>query len=343
MAVSENTARTYLSAVRRYQADRRAAGLSEKAWDCGPEDAANWLAHVWESGAIDPATQLTSATLKGYKSAMRNWFLKETSWAHGPNPWESNLVSVVITGLGKDGAERESRSRAKKPQTVLIGPDAIKHLSRVMDPICGSNEQLMIWAAACLASHAMLRPNEFLGTYGLEQRHLRLDQIQFLNDNGIEMHPEAHSPITGGRPPQCFYVNLGVTKADPLAHNKPILVEEPLAVTALWRWMMVRASGLDPGPQLFRQHGDRSLSIARLCKAIALACLQSGWGHCKVSGKCFRRGKASEMVAQGHSAVVINAAARWKTTSTKMILTYADPGAVAARATAAKAGRMPRL
>ena len=137
-----------------------------------------------------------------------------------------------------------------------------------MDPICGSNEQLMIWAAACLASHAMLRPNEFLGTYGLEQRHLRLDQIQFLNDNGIEMHPEAHSPITGGRPPQCFYVNLGVTKADPLAHNKPILVEEPLAVTALWRWMMVRASGLDPGPQLFRQHGDRSLVAAKVAQRV---------------------------------------------------------------------------
>ena len=101
-----------------------------------------------------------------------------------------------------------------------------------------------------------------------------------------------------------------------------------MAVDALWRWFGMRPPSTDP--HLFRLPGESPLSIASLTESIANACRADGLGEIEITGKCFRRGGCSDMVAAGFTTAQIQTVGRWQ--SSAMVNTYADPASRRARA-----------
>ena len=314
-AISANTHRTYQSGITRFTEYCKGASIPLTVAGITPVVVANWVAHLAES------TSLTAGTIGGYKSALRSWFLELSLWNGTPNPFESPVASQIYAGVRRERIKADLLAKANRPMSIAIGPKLLLRLKPRLDT--GGMRATMMWAAACLASHSLLRPNEFLGSYQLKDRAMRPEQIAFFAYEGKETIAPPGGPL-----PHRYTIRLGVTKADQEGANAPLLVDAPMAVNALWRWFGMRPPSTDP--QLFRLPGESPLSIASLTESIANACRADGLGEIEITGKCFRRGGCSDMVAAGFTTAQIQTVGRWQ--SSAMVNTYADPASRRARA-----------
>lgn len=102
---------------------------------------------------------------------------------------------------------------------------------------------------------------------------------------------------------------------------------------ALWRWCHLRRDLGADSPLLFACEGLGPLSMARLTGAIRSALVALQGGNPEVKGKCFRRGGASGLVAQGLDDEVVANVAGWQTPA--MARTYANARAQSDRRVAA--------
>jgi hypothetical protein len=341
-SISRSTAASYASALTQWRdfcaesVDAAHAGPdpAEALGDVGPEQAADFFAWLADSASV------TAGTIAGYRSGMRHHWLRQTGWADASNPFSSHLVDATLRGIARVLAPADRAARAARTVTAALEPRQVARLAAVMLPAGNapaSDEQAMTWAAALIGSYGLLRPNEFLGSYQHQDRHLRASQLEFC----IERGTPAPVPIalTQADCPSLVRVRLGATKADQAGANAPLVIRARAAVEALWRWSRRRlaySAATQAGP-LFRVEGQRPLSIRALLDRLqtAMRAVDPAWDG-RLTGRCFRRGGASELVRDGASLEEIQQAGRWL--SPAMVYTYSDVGAVQARAASASAG-----
>lgn len=304
-----------------------------------PALAAGFLAWLADSDSV------AASTIAGYKSGMRHHWL--TANDHGdPDacPFTSHLANTAMTGIRRALAKRDQENRAARSVTASVGPRQLVKVHHFFHPpgVLISDEQAMYWAAATLGAYGLLRPNEFLGSYLHADRKLRPEQIVFFVRAGSQ-----EKAVVGqfNGPPHRFSVRLGPTKADQEGANAPIVIGERLAVEALWLWMR-RRSSFAPEDRLgpvFKLPGQRPLTIRQLIDRLELAfhTVDPSAEKISLTGRCFRRGGAADLVQSGASLEQIQHAGRWS--SSAMVYTYTDPAVVREREAAAASGSMAPL
>ena len=253
------------------------------------------------------------------------------------SPFDSKLVVAALRGIDKALAPADRAARESRVVTAALEPRQVIRLQGVLTPRESTDEQVMIWAAALLGSYGLLRPNEFLGSYLHQDRNLRAHQLEFFVQRDTPC-PIKLAPGSADNP-SSVRLRLGATKADQLGTNKPLVLTGSAVVSALWRWSRRRLaySADAQGGPFFRVEGQRPLSIRTLLTRLetAMRTVDPAWSH-RLTGRCFRRGGATELVRDGAAIDDIKAAGRWK--STPMVFTYSEPAAVQQRAAAAAAG-----
>lgn len=284
--------------------------------------------------------ELASATIRTYRSALSTW------WEEGlldggsqprvseQNPTTNIAVERVLTGVRNALRPAELAARASRPATIAMTPALLRELeshARGSDP-----QSIMRWAAANTATYGLLRPSEFLGSPQHRDRALQARQITFFARAGSEL-PRALCPMHASKEtieaalPDRFTIALGVTKADQQARNAPLAIAAQPAIRALWRWMHIRRD-LCPGAEteLFRVPRSPPLSCKELTAHLENWIEAAGHDRPKITGKAFRRGGASGLMASGAARADIAAAGRWR--SVAMVETYSNRQSKAARA-----------
>ena len=252
--------------------------------------------------------ELQYRTISGYRAALRNWFAV-ASQCTGSNPVGEEVVDRVLSGIKRECIARKVEMRGARTITISLTPQLLMQLEPILLPPVSSAADRMIWAACCVGVFGLLRPNEFMGTYKLEHRALRPQQLTF-----YDAAKQLLCPFTQPRGnPARLEIRLGVTKADPEAKNPPVQIIFSGAVKAIWSWMVERANSGEKRPWLWACPFEKQLTITSLLSAIRKALMRAGIEAPLVTGRCFRRGGALGMVMAGATLEEIMQQGRWGT------------------------------
>lgn len=252
----------------------------------------------------------------------------------GSNPLDSKLVTMVLDGIQRAWYPREAELKLTSQQSINLTASLLTDIK----PHLSSTEPLhsMLWAAATVGVYALLRPSELLGTKHkkdmIDTRALRFSQIKFYANSNSQQRTSLHPrgvDIDLYAVPDRYTIALGQTKTDQFGKRLPKVVAASPAVSALWRWCHLRRDLGDSSPLLFAYDGAIPLSMSTLLRAIEKALVALGYDKPKVTGKCFRRGGASSLVAQGLSNEDVARVGDWH--SSRMVNIYSSDEAKEAR------------
>lgn len=335
-AISSNTRRTYTAPVNRFRTWRRSLGQQEDAEHISSADVCNFFASLLKEG-------LAFSSIRIYRSALSTWWVERMLelGVQRPNPTQDDSVSRVLKGLEKTLLPMKLKRAAAASAPVAMTPELIERLRPVLWG--ASPHAMMRFAAITTGTYALLRPGELLGSAQHRDRALRAEQITFhasalpspvgLLANGVTTDEYA-------MPDHFTIAPLGVTKADPLAHNGPIDVAGAPAVRALWEWMHLRRDmAPEEGDSLFQVPQHKALSCSEIVSALVDAVELTDGTRPNITGKCFRKGGASGLLAAGSARPDIAAQGRWRNVA--MVETYASAMAKQARALAVSRSMAP--
>lgn len=276
--------------------------------------------------------RLHSGTIRTYRSALSTAF--EEALGTGTNPLDDPAIGRIIAGIKRAKLPSELAQRRDAPRKLELTAELLAELAPHAGTD-GSPQDVMRWAAACVGSYGMLRPNEFLGVAKKRSNAVRVSEVAFFAQAGSAKRVGLCPPgaaLEDYDVPDRFSLDLGATKADQFAQNPPLVIAAAPAVQAMWRWMHLRRDlGGCPGPVFAVPFGSGSLSCKELCEHLReWATVATGEPAPKVVGRTFRRGGTSSMVAGGASRDDIRRAGRWK--SDGMVDTYSSAASKQARA-----------
>lgn len=329
-SVAATTRRTYSSAVQQYRGFCRSRGWSDAAASVSELSVAEWLAHRADSGEV------SAATLQVYRSAISTWRATETVGAPGPD-LAGGAVKLVLKGIERKLAEADAERRKERGSSDELTAPLLASLRTVLLPLGAGDDALMIWAAAHVGVHALLRPNELLGTKQLRSRALTVHQVTFRDAQQHDVPVDATNPL-----PDSVQIRLGTSKTDQLGVmgvTKHFAARS--AVAALWQWMLRRLELGAPRPEalptadardalVFRVPGQPPLSVARLTSTLEAAlCKRHPERQWNLTGRTYRRGGASDLAAAGAPAADVAAAGGWR--SVRMFERYTSEAARVAR------------
>ena len=254
---------------------------------------------------------------------------EESKWGGEPNPVDDPRVTRLMKGVVRAKIDSDAAKKEAVTPTEVVTPSFLVAHEAFFGVGADSPDDIMKWAACCLGSFGALRKTELLGSFYYPERRLRIDQIEFHRaDAGhtIITVPASHNADCISH----LSVKLGVTKADPLARNKPLLIYSAVAVRAMWRWVNLRVTKRRYCvPEQLFWDGTNHLSMSRLSEYVVGMYTAIGKDAPKITGKAFRKGAASELVSSGIPNSVGADLGRWKTAA--MVDTYATPAAKADR------------
>ena len=230
------------------------------------------------------------------------------------DPWSTKRMTKILSGVDRMRLPETIARRALNPPSFALTPQVIGRLIPLMRI---SADGLMLQAAVLMAVSGMLRPAEFLGNR--TKLPITRGSIMF-------------EPSVDGAPPARYSINLGSTKADQMGTNAPVLVANTSAVLAMWEWMRSSSGRLD-APLFVRN--KRPLASTFLLKYLRGLLGLAGIPFVKLTGKTFRRGGASHLLASGATRSDIAAMGRWKTFT--MIEVYSSAESKEARIASAAA------
>ena len=173
----------------------------------------------------------------------------------------------------------------------------------------------MRWPPA-LAVAGALRPSELLGSRDYPERRLRADQLKFFT---ADERPLPIACATGTAPTHCE-LTLDISKTDQQRRGLTRVIGAECAVSALWQWCRTR--GATGRATLFQHHGT-DLTLDALLAVLRRKLELIGYGHLRITGKCFRKGGASTLAECGVPAADI-AALAWADGSTTWANNYAN-------------------
>jgi hypothetical protein len=332
-AVADSTRSTYAAPLRRYGEWCAERGLDAAPEHISADGAASWLASLVVGG------ELSAGSVKVHRSALSTAW--EESLATGSNPLQSRQVQRVIAGGARELLAADAAARAARGVTAELTPRLLVQLGEkvnIQSRTLGEDrpELAMLWAAACLGVFGLLRPSEFLGTNTSRARALPAASLSFFDSPGsdapLALLPR-HLRVGDFNLPDRVAVALGVTKADQLARNGRLVIAAPMAVRALWVWCHARRdAGHAPQAPLFVWRNGRPLSCSRLLSQLTVWLQPELGPNARLTGRCFRRGGASAMLAGGADIPAIMQAGRWR--SSAMVGVYSAASAKLERAVA---------
>jgi len=324
-AIAPSTRRTYAAPLRSYADFCTARGHSGDASFISTTLAGDWLATLAVAG------RHTASTLKLYRSALSTAW--EESGAMGPNPLQSALIERHLRGADRLLHAQDAAARERRAQTFELTPRVLGSLQHIADrAICAAMEiddplPLLCWAAACFGVFGLLRPSEFLAQgYQRFSSNLHGSSVRFYvtpeTDATMDLLPRGVS-IAALPIPDRFDISLGASKADQSARNAPCIIAAPICVRAVWQWAHARRDrGHHPHEPLFVRPDGQALSRPQLLQQLTIWLTPLLGAAPKLTGKAFRRGGASGMLAGGASVPAIMQAGRWK--SAAMVGVYSS-------------------
>ena len=319
-SITPGTVKTYKQAVKKYKLFCTARGWSDALCDVSVGSAAEWLASLINSH------RLTANTIRTHATALSTMRQLEAPGAAGPNPMRSDTIVRLLNAADMVLVEVAKTVRLERLPEEVLTPQLLE-TARV--PLLHGTERSVgqrkvMWAAANLALHGLLRPNEFVGSAAHPDRALQAEQITFKRGQGkatsVVVYPAPREPCTADR----LLLALGPTKADPLGKNPPKVIANPVAVQAVWDWMCMRLELGEASSLLFQAPDERPLTAKLLCRVLA-ECVFTGSGGLfrpRFVGRSFRRGGASSMMLGGASIPDITGMGTWKTPG--MVNVYAN-------------------
>jgi hypothetical protein len=329
-AIAGSTRKTYDSALQAYQ---RWCGEQRPALDPSPlaitvASAGNYLASRVDDGS------LMARSLLVHRSALSTAWVEAAAAASPPvsgdNPLQAVALSRVLDGAAKALRGADAGKRASRPVTVSLTPDMLARCPAPNLLAPRDTRAIARWAAAHVGVYGCLRPGEFLG----DEAAVRAEEVRFFDAQmrAMELMRSCWEAQTKEKP-TVAKLRLGPTKADQFAHNEPVTIAAAAPIAALWAWMHTRrAAGAPPDGPLFAIPGERTLSINEM-NGVITSWLELVTGErVKVTGRAYRRGGASALIAAGAPIPDAQLAGRWATP--RMPLVYADAAAREAQALA---------
>jgi hypothetical protein len=135
-------------------------------------------------------------------------------------------------------------------------------------------------------------------------------------------------------------LRLIASKTDQAGTSAPIVVGAEFAVKAMWRWLHYLQPAASSNQYLFALPGEQCPpSAAALIAWLREGLSDAGHTGITITGKCFRRGANSALVANNASIGESMAMGRWA--SAAMVGVYASSAAKRQRRIAASAALQP--
>lgn len=331
-AIASSTRAGYEAAARRYRGHAARAGRSGAFADMTPAAVANWLADEAADGR-----GLTRDSLNALRTGVSTLWREEC--LPGENPTAADVVDRLVTGYGKLNAPAEAAARRTRRAnaTIALTVELLGELSGAAGadrPSGMMPVDQLYWAAACVATFSLSRCAELFGATRIGRPPVPASAVTFFDD-ARELTVRAVRPDDAAallRVPHHFCLELGPTKADPLATNRPVPIAAGVAVQALWAWMHTRQRiGGVPQEPLFGMPGTAPLARAHLLERVACWVQAThGGDKPKVTAKAFRRGGNQTLLASGAALPDIMGVGRWR--SATMPAVYGSESAAAARA-----------
>jgi hypothetical protein len=231
------------------------------------------------------------------------------------------VVARVLNGIKREQAEAAAtaaKSGAVTVPTVELTPALLAIMGRAVGEQSSDPDAQMHWAAATCAVYGMFRPSEVLGSHISPDRALGPESIVFYrNGKRMDLFASGVSPLSGVQP-SYFTVQLFISKTVQFRQSDPHPIAARAAVQAMWIWMHTRRAlvgQLCTAPwdgRLFHIPHEKRLSQRRLIAVLEAAAFASTGERCRFTGKSFRRGGASALMAAGASSSDMQAAGRWR-------------------------------
>ena len=239
------------------------------------------------------AQRLCHSSVRSYLSAVRHMHIA-AGW---PDPLANSLrLQLALKGL------KRRKPRAKDTR-LPITPYILKAIKGSLNSNPYEFNNIMLWAACCLAFFAFLRSgeltvpaaNQFDPTW-----HLTPDDIMV--DDRIN--------------PKCLFVRVKGSKTDQTRQGVTLCVgrtyTELCPVAAMVAYLSVRK--MDHGP-LFKLQTGQPLTRQKLVDLLKEAVKRAGINAEGYSGHSFRIGAATTAAANGVGDAVIQTLGRWSSDS----------------------------
>lgn len=283
-----------------------------------------WFTHLATTARVTPSTMHT------YRSALASAYTEQCtphSVDGGINPVSSETISRLLAGI--DRAYAAAQPTRADPAPVRSDGVTIAMITAMAARAAATgsgSRSIMMLAAAALATAALMRPSELLGSSANRDRALQLDQITFYADasSSIALDPAAAQ----GALPDHLRVVLRAWKTQKTRHAvEPIYIATPVVVTAMWQWFIRRREIGVSGIHVFRIGDDHPVTATALIKYVEATVVLLGFPITRFTPKGFRIGGATMLAASGVSTARINIAGRWAPSSTVSESTYVGPAA----------------
>jgi hypothetical protein len=253
---------------------------------------------------------------------------------------QGERVARVLDGIKRSLASRDQAIRETKARALDLTPAILGRLAPII--LRDDAGSTMCWAAANLGTYGVLRIGELLTSKAHPERALKEDRVLFRNEANQAVHylPCADE-IDESEYPHHFRLDIGMTKTGIAA---PRFVAARPAVEAMWRWIHVRRDlarkrGTTAVTDLFRMPGEAPLTLKSLTGFLQDQLESLGLGRPQLTGKAFRRGGASSLVAGNVPRRDAANAGGWA--STAMLEVYASDEAKERRAIAVSRAMEP--
>lgn len=269
--------------------------------------ALRFIARLQAAGGVG-GRALTYATIAAYKSALHTHFEMTAPAAGVPNPWDALKVIRALEGVRKRNAQREQHARESDEPSEPLTFERLERLRLVHDD---DERERMLFAAIAIAVGASLRPNELLGLVNdpndpRRERALHARQVRFFADD----HGTVPMATSSAGLPRAATIWLPISKTDQQRRGTTRDVGAQLSVHTLWHWMrFLEARGARGNYRLFALGGEplsNNVLIGHLRRRLAQAGIA---GHFTL--RCFRKGQASSLDAQGIAPAFIERAGGW--------------------------------
>ena len=210
-------------------------------------------------------------------------------------------LEYVMRGIKRVQAEGGVKTKPRLPVTPLI-------LDKLQDRLCGgtrgTQDDWMLWAAACTGFFGFLRAAEFLCPSQQDYDptvHLSLADIAM--DNHVN--------------PSVIRIRIKQSKTDPFRAGVDVFLgrsdSKICPVGAMVSYLARR--GHHPGPLFIHQESGIPLSRATLVAEIRLAVTDLGLDPANYSGHSLRIGAASTAAARGIEDSLIQTLGRWSSSA----------------------------
>jgi hypothetical protein len=298
-----STKASYDTARRDLHRFLRRCGLAPQ-WPVPPQ-VIGW----WASDQADRGT-VTAQTIKKYVTAIGT--LHELDGFANPTLQGDPVLQRALKGIERARPDRPRRERRAVTVELLRRLEPLHDFTRRCD--------LMMFAAMATATCGLFRLAELVlkRRGGTASRPVRVRDVTL---RGAEREfmpiptPEQCSP----QAPDHVEIHLLSSKTDQLQQGHAVVISCPLAVQALWRYLVARRACPAPEQALFSLPNGDPLTAKQLVRHARGMLSRVGEDPSQYSGHSFRRGGATSLARAGQIEA-LKAAGRWKSECFKLYI-----------------------